>query len=142
MDTKRLATGFGWGVVATIIMSIPMIIGMKTGIAPMPKPVPIAFMAKLLGGGPEPLIILLGFSSHLIYGGIFGAVLAHVARPVTILKGVYLAILLWLIMQVVFLPYLGWGAFGSAITLKIAVVTFGLHLIYGISLGWLIDRKA
>ena len=142
MDTKRLATGFGWGIVATIVMSIPMVIATKTGIAPMPKPIPVALVATLLGGRPEPLLVLLGFGSHLIYGGIFGAVLAHVTRPVTILKGVYLALILWLIMQVVFLPYLGWGAFGSAITPKIAAATLVLHLIYGVTLGWSMDRKA
>lgn len=140
MDTQRLKVGFGWGVVAVLAMSVPMIIGMKTGIAPMPKPIPIAIVAKILGGGPKTLLMVLGFSSHLLYGGLAGAVLAHLTRPVTILKGIYLALVLWLLMQVLVLPYLGWGAFGSAITPKIAVATLVLHLIYGIVLGWLMDR--
>jgi len=36
MNTKRFWSGFGWGVLATVGMSIPMIIGTATGVAPMP----------------------------------------------------------------------------------------------------------
>lgn len=34
---------------------------------------------------------------------------------------------LWLIMQIIFLPFLGWGFFGAAVTPAIAVATFILH---------------
>ncbi|MBS1271014.1 MAG: hypothetical protein MAGBODY4_00143 [Candidatus Marinimicrobia bacterium] len=50
--------------------------------------------------------------------------------------------ILWLIMQVIWLPILGWGIFGSNITPKIAVATLILHLIYGGTLGWLFARNA
>ena len=73
MENNRLAAGFGWGIVAVLAMSVPMIIGMKTGVAPMPKPIPVALVAKVLGGGPKPLLMVLGFSSHLLYGGIGGS---------------------------------------------------------------------
>jgi hypothetical protein len=43
-------------------------------------------------------------------------------------------------MQIAWLPYLGWGAFGSTITLSIAMATLVLHLVYGVAVGWLIDR--
>jgi len=44
-------------------------------------------------------------------------------------------------MQVVVLPFIGWGLFGAAITPKIAAATLLLHLIYGALVGWLVDRR-
>ena len=44
-------------------------------------------------------------------------------------------------MEVVFLPFLGWGFFGVAITPRIAVATLILHLVYGATLGLLMDWK-
>jgi hypothetical protein len=35
---------------------------------------------------------------------------------------------------------LGWGAFGTAETPAIAAGTLVLHLIYGVVVGWTIDR--
>lgn len=142
VDLGRLRRGFVCGVLATVAMSIPMVVGMLTGMAPMPRPIPIAVVGTALGGGlPQPAMMALGAISHLAFGGFWGAVLAQMVEPVTVGKGILLGIGLWLIMQVVFLPYIGWGLFGTAITPMIAVVTLVLHLIYGATLGWLLDRR-
>lgn len=138
---QRLATGLGWGMVATLAMSVLMVIGVTTGISPMPSPIPEAIASKILGGAPQPLILLLAVTSHLAYGGLWGAILAALTRPVTIWKGIVLGIFLWLIMQVAVLPFLGWGLFGVGVTPKIAGATLILHLIYGTTLGWLMDRR-
>lgn len=140
---RRLLQGFGWGVAATVAMSLVMILGMVTGLSPMPKPIPVAVVASVLGDDLSPTALkVLGALSHLIYGGIWGAVLAAVARPVTLWKGIALGLVLWLIMQIIVLPFLGWGVFGAAQSPMIAVATLVLHLIYGSMLGWLLDRTA
>ena len=54
MNSKRIVQGFGWGVVATIAMSVVMILGMVTGAAPMPKPIPVAIVGKVMGGAEFP----------------------------------------------------------------------------------------
>ena len=69
------------------------------------------------------------------------AVLAATTRPVTIWKSIGLGLFLWVLMGLFLLPALGWGFFGAAITPEIAVATLILHLIYGITLGWLLDRN-
>ena len=111
----------------------------------MPSPIPAAIVNKGLGllgvGLPMPLIMPLAAVAHLSYGGVWGAVLAALTRPVTIWKGIGLGIFLWFIMQIVVLPLLGWGFFGVSITPRIAVATLILHLVYGTVLGWLMDRK-
>lgn len=139
--SNRLARGFGWGVIATVAMSVLMIIGMTTGMAPMPKPIPAAIVGTLLGGGPQPLIMVLAIVLHLAYGGFWGGVLARLTPRVTITKGLALGIGLWLLMQVAVLPFIGWGLFGTAVTPKIAVATLLLHLVYGGVLGMGLDRK-
>lgn len=140
METKRLWKGFGWGIVATLVMSILMIIGKATGLAPMPDPIPIATVKNLIGEVPKRPLMILGIISHFVYGGIFGALLTRLFKPVTFKKGVGLGLVLWLVMQVIVLPFIGWGLFGSEITLKIALATLILHLIYGGTLGWLTDK--
>ena len=47
---------------------------------------------------------------------------------------------MWVLMGVVFLPVVGWGLFGTSITPQIAVATLVLHLVYGLTLGLLLDR--
>lgn len=107
----------------------------------MPQPIPKAIVAQLFGSGlPKPMMMVLAVGLHLGYGGVFGVLLARVARPVTIGKGLALCVGLWALMQVVFLPFLGWGMFGTAITPRIAVTTLVLHLVYGGVLGWALDR--
>ncbi len=108
----------------------------------MPKPVPLAIVAKIFGkGSPMLLLMALAIIFHLSYGGFFGAVFTAVTQKVTIGKGLLLGLLLWFIMQIVVFPFLGWGFFGTAITPKIAVATLVLHLVYGATLGWLLTRK-
>lgn len=138
---QRFGVGFRWGVVATLAMTILMLLGSASGLSPMPRPIPVAIMGKLFGGGaPRPVLMVLGVASHLAYGGVWGGVLARLSSSVTIGKGVLLALLLWLGMQVLVLPFLGWGVFGTALTVKIAVATLILHLVYGITVGALVDR--
>ena len=88
METKRLAVGLGWGVAATIAMSVLMILGVLTGLSPMPAPIPAAIVNKGLGllgvGLPKPPIVLLAAVAHLSYGGVAGAILAALTRPVTL----------------------------------------------------------
>ena len=140
-DASRLWRGFGWGVVATIAMSIPMMIGMASGVAPMPEPIPKALVSLVFGAGlPAPLLMALSAGSHLGYGGFFGAVLARLYPEAGLREGLALGVLLWLVMEIVVLPILGWGFFGAAITPKIAVATLVLHLIYGATLGWGLGR--
>lgn len=141
MDNTDVARGLRWGIVATIVMSIPMVAATLTGLAPMPRPIPVAIIGKLLDGGlSTSALAILATASHLAYGGVWGAILAAATPPVTIGKGLGLGVFLWLLMNVAVLPWLGWGLFGRAVTLRIAVVTLILHLIYGAAYGWLMDR--
>lgn len=139
--TSTVWQGFGWGVLATVAMSIPMLIGMASGVAPMPEPIPRALVTLVFGAGlPTPLLMALSAGSHLAYGGLFGAVLAHLFPDAGLWEGLGMGVFLWGLMQVAVLPLLGWGVFGASVTPKIAVATLVLHLIYGGTLGWGLGR--
>lgn len=141
MTQHRVIRGFGYGVVATVAMSILMVMATVSGMSPMPQPVPKAVVAHLFGSGvPKPAMMALAVGLHLAYGGVFGALLASVMRPVTLPKGLGLGVVLWALMQVAFLPLVGWGVFGTAVTPKIAVATLVLHLVYGGTLGWAMEH--
>lgn len=143
MDTNRIGRGFGWGVAATVVMSAFMLLATATGISPLPQPIPAAIARGLLGeGSPAPLIVGFAIVAHLGYGGVWGAVLAALVRPVTLGRGVMLGLGLWLLMQILVLPLLGWGLFGSAISMRVAAGTLVLHLIYGATLGLTMDRAS
>lgn len=138
--TRRLLAGAGWGVLATVVMGAVMLAGVATGVSPMPKPVPAALVAHTLGISPGPALVVLATAAHLAYGAAAGAALAGVVRRVTVWHGLGFAVALWAVMGLVWLPYLGWGPFGTAQTPKIAVATLVLHLVYGLTLGWLLAR--
>lgn len=121
-------------------MSILMLFALVSGFSPMPQPIPKAVVVALLGTDtPKPLLMGFAIGLHLLYGGAFGALLTGFARSVTLTKGFGLGVALWILMQVTFLPFLGWGLFGTAITPKIGVATLVLHLVYGGTVGWTAD---
>lgn len=135
-----LKKGFLWGLAATLAMTVVMVIGMTTGMAPMPAPIPVAIMKQLLGELPKPALMGAGILSHFMYGGAAGAVFAGIFRKrLGIGMGLLWGVVLWLIMDLAVLPFLGWGLFGTDAadgTPKIAIATLVLHLIYGVVLGW------
>lgn len=137
---RRLAVGAGWGAVATLTMSAVMLAGAAIGASPMPKPIPVALVAHTLGSLPRPALIALAALAHLSYGATAGAALAGLLKRVTVRKALGYAAGLWALMGLLWLPYLGWGFFGTAVTIKIAAATLLLHVIYGLTLGLSLDR--
>lgn len=139
--SSRLAAGAGWGVVATVAMSVVMLAGTATGVAPMPRPIPAALVAHTLGSMPMPVLLALAVIAHLGYGAVAGAVLAWLVRRVNVWIAAGYGVVLWALMGLVWLPYLGWGLFGAGVTPKIAVATLVLHVVYGVTLGLLLGRS-
>ncbi|MFQ5912411.1 MAG: hypothetical protein ACE5JS_04445 [Nitrospinota bacterium] len=132
---KRFSTGFKAGLWATGGMTLIMLLGTFTGVAPMPKPIPIALAKLVLGNVAFPVLVVSGLIAHFAYGGVAGGIFTRWSPAVRVWSALVWGIVLWLGMQVIFLPLLGWGVFGAKINPRIAVATFILHLIYGSILG-------
>lgn len=146
---REARRGFIAGVCATIIMSLALLLGMAMGGSLLPEAVPMAVMESLFG--PDVgmgLLLFLTVAGHLIYGGFWGAALAALMPPVTETRGILLGVILWLIEQLIVVPALGWGVFGTSMVPTIAASTvvfagtsFILHLIYGQTYGMLLVKK-
>lgn len=82
----------------------------------------------------------IGVLAHLAYGAGAGAVLATLVQPVNVAEGLGFGVLLWIVMGLVFLPYLGWGLIGTGQNVKIAGATLFLHLVGGATMGLTLHR--
>ncbi|MBU44789.1 MAG: hypothetical protein CMN76_16320 [Spirochaetaceae bacterium] len=115
-----------------------MVIGMIAGVAPMPEPVPRAILTFLTAGNlTGPPLMLLSMVAHFGYGTVWALIAGRLLTEFRTLQGLALGAFLWLLMQVLVLPGIGWGFFGIDITPAIAVATLVLHLIYGAVTGYL-----
>lgn len=124
------------------LMVAPMIV-LKTG--PFNLPPPAAFLHAIgLNIYPLPWI------THFLYGILWSVVYVHLLKDkVNTLNGIGFAMVLWLVMMLVFSPIMGWGFFGLgeahllppndpmylAEGYGYALITFSLHLVYGIMIG-------
>jgi hypothetical protein len=135
------------GALGSLVMFIIIMVGIHgTGIAPFNVAPSAAFLVSL-GIPTIPLALVV----HFGYGALGSLVLVGVFRESTNwIKGIGLALFLWLVMMVIYSPIIGWGMFGSATVdlspkaslylepgLKYPVMTLILHLIYGGIIGWL-----
>jgi hypothetical protein len=50
--------------------------------------------------------------------------------------------MLWVLMALVVLPWLGWNAFGVGLRPSITVATLLIQLVYSATVGWLATRQA
>lgn len=141
LTTGYTKQGFLYGLLGTLAMSIIMLIGVGTGLSPMPAPIPMAIVKGILGNIAKPLLVGLTIIAHFGYGATAGVIFGYLFKEKSSIRyGLGWGVFLWLIMDLIVLPLLGWGVFGIAITPKIAVATLVLHLIYGGTLGWGMSR--
>ena len=141
--------GFTAGVYATVIMSVALLLGKALGGSLLPEVVPMAVMEGVLGSGVGMGILLLAtVVGHLVYGGFWGGALAALMPPISETRGVMLGVFLWLIEQLIVVPALGWGIFGTAMAPTIAAspfvfagTSFLFHLVYGETYGMLLAKE-
>lgn len=132
------------GLLAALLMFVVIQFGISAGIAPFKIPPSGAFLIKL--GIPA---VPFGIFLHFVYGAFWSLVLITLYRDrVNLTKGLAVALILWLIFMLIYSPIIGWGLFGSGgtsmlpdvlhlgSTMKFVVITFVLHVIYGLIIGW------
>ena len=140
---QAIKRGLGYGALATLVMTLIMATGMATGIAPMPEPIPEAIanlmLGLVVGNVSNPVTMITGMIMHFGYGATMGALFAVLFKEKCNWQyGLLWGGILWVVMQILVLPMIGWGFFGIGITgfpPKIAVGTLLLHLVYGGILG-------
>ncbi|MDV6317691.1 DUF6789 family protein [Chromohalobacter sp. HP20-39] len=136
---NRFTSGMIAGFVATIVLSLIMLIKASMGI--MPQLNVIQMLAQMLharmGLPPSPLV---GWLMHFIIGTVlwgllFSLLVDSLPGMKPIAKGMLFSTGAWLVMMVIAMPMAGAGFFGMNIGPMAPVMTLILHWIWGTVLG-------
>ena len=124
---------------ATVVLSIVMIIKAKLGV--MPELNAIKMLAGMMGA---PLV--MGWVAHFVIGtlvwGILFAALVNRLPGSMIVSAIIFSIGAWLLMMVGPMPMAGAGMFGLNLGIMAPIATLMLHLIWGVVLGFTYQRFA
>jgi len=143
-DLKRSLRGAAWGLTATVMMTAFMVVGALIFRSSFARPpFPFLFIDHLLPHASGGATAALTVFAHFGFGALLGLLFAYFSEPMTLGKGVGFATLVWAVMQVIFVPWLGWGdfafihssAFGPVSAWAFIWYTLILHMVYGVTLG-------
>jgi hypothetical protein len=127
--TKGVIAGF----IATLVLSTVMLLKVKFHL--VPEELSIMSLLGRIAGGTGAAWADHFIIGTVVWGMIFAGFEALVPNVPYWLKGAIFSLLAWLVMMVVFLPFVGVGFFGAKLGMLAAVVTLIQHLIYGVTLG-------
>jgi hypothetical protein len=132
IDSRDIFKAIGIGIATALILSAMLITAMKVGVSPMPKPVSLAFAERLLG---RDLPLPVGLAFHVAWVTLFSVVYVAMFRhTMTFLRALGLAAVLWLVQQLLFFPFIGWGFFGLAIGPQLAIGSAVPHVMFAVIL--------
>ena len=133
MKPGMIGTGIAAGFVATVVLSVMML--MKRSVGLMPELDPIAMITAMTGAS-SPAV---GWIGHFVIGSIFWGVGFAIVSPYLPgpypLRGPVFAIGAWLMMMLVVMPMAGAGLFGLGLGMMAPVVALALHVVFGAVLG-------
>lgn len=139
LTASETLKALGVGLANALILSAVMVPAFKFGLAPMPKQPSLAF-AETLFGGPLPLPVGLLF--HVAYVTFWSVVYIAVFRyRLTFLNALWLGLALWVVILVIFFPFIDWGFLGLAISPKLIPASLVPHLLFAAVL-WGLCRMA
>ena len=143
-DLKRSLRGAVWGLTATVVMTAVMVIGALVFRSSFARPpFPYLFIDHLVPHASGEATAALTVVAHFAFGALLGVLFAFFSEPMTLAKGIGFATLVWSVMHVIFVPWLGWGdfafihasAFGHATAWPFIFYTLILHMVFGVTLG-------
>lgn len=131
---SRLGRGILAGFVATVVLSVFMV--MKQMMGMMPQMDVIRMLTAMIGAS-SPLV---GWAMHfmigsLVWGGLFALLQNRIPGGTTVVRGVVFGIGAWLMMMIAVMPMAGAGLFGLQFGMAAPVMTLLLHIVFGASLG-------
>ena len=129
----NITAGLLAGFVATVVLSLLMIVKTMMGIMPE---LDVAAMLSGMMGAP----IAAGWVAHFVIGTvIWGAGFAILYDMIpggsAVIKGIVFGIAAWLLMMILVMPMAGAGLFGMSLGVMAPVMTLVLHVIFGAVLG-------
>ena len=133
----NIKAGIISGFVATIALSIIMVVKTKMGV--MPELNAIKMLADMMGAS-----LVMGWVAHFMIGtfvwGILFAITVNKLPGSVIISAILFSIGAWLMMMVGPMPMAGEGLFGLKLGTMAPIATLMLHIIWGIVLGLVYKR--
>ena len=132
------------GFIATVVLSILMVMKMKMGLMPDLNVIKMmTMMAHDMMG--TPAVPVVGWVMHFmigtaVWGGLFALFSKFFPDGNSMIKGMVFATLAWVMMMVLVMPMAGAGLFGLNMGMMAPIMTWILHLIYGAVLGGVYDK--
>ena len=143
--SKRFWVGALWGLVATLVITIAMGLLALVGDELLLEPMPLVLIARIVAhvsvaAATSVGVVLVAFVVHFAYGALASGFLAVTTARITPGRGLLLGLALWAIMMVFFIPMSGAHTFQLATDPLFWATSIGLHLIYGLAVGILVER--
>jgi len=134
---NKIVKGISAGLVATIVLSLLMIMKAKMGL--MPDLNVIKMLASKMGGA-----LAMGWMAHVViglgYGVIYSLFSNNIPTSSPVSKGMILGVVGWLMMMLIIMPMMGAGLFAQNMGMKAPIMTLMLHLIFGAVLGFSFNK--
>lgn len=131
------------GFIATVALSIFMIIKNIMGVMPQMNPIGdlVHILQNLSGLSVMPVFawILHFFIGTVAWGGLFALLYAKLPGG-NVIKGITFGVGAWLLMMLTVEPLAGHGIFGLQTSPVIPVMSMVLHIIYGAVLGFVYGK--
>jgi len=137
---NKFGKGMVAGLIATLVLSALMVMKDMMGVMPeldLPK-----MIAGMMGMGGMPAV---GWVVHfmigiVLYGAAIALLDARLPGKSTVVHGVVIGVIGWLVMMVMLMPMAGAGLFGMQLGIMAPMMTLVLHIIFGAVLGWYYGR--
>ena len=137
----HLSKGIFAGFIATIVLSLLMI--MKAMMGMMPNLNVIAMLTHM-SGASSPLVgwVMHFMIGSVVWGGLFALLYDRIPGGSALMKGIVFGVGAWLLMMVMVMPMAGAGLFGMNFGMAAPVMTLMLHIIFGMVLGLVYGFRA
>jgi len=129
LSPTAIGKALGIGIVAAVLLSIIAIIGMRSGMSPLPEPLGLAFAKTLFGPVPLPVGLLL----HLVYVTFWTVAYVALFRDnLSFLNALGLGLFLWVLVVIIFFPVVGWGFLGLGVGPQLIIGSLVPHILFAL----------
>lgn len=135
----RLGSGVVAGLVATLVISMVLILRLSAGVMPWYNPIEIMNLtAQNLLGTPDSIFV--GWTIHfivgtVIWGILFALLVPYLPGATNMQRGLVFGLGAWLVVMFTVFPMAGSGFFGMGFGLVAPLSTLLGHIVFGWALG-------
>ena len=137
---QNISAGLLAGFVATVVLSVMMVIKGMMGV--MPELDVAAMIGMMMGASVAVGWVIPFMIGTIAWGGGFAVLYNVIPGSSAMLKGIVFGIAAWLGMMIMIMPMAGAGLFGMNMGIMAPMMTLVLHVIFGAVLGAVYQMRA